>query len=157
MDHAKLQYFFFTAPSPWLKSVQTLRLEVFVHELNVPVELELDAFDAVAHHLILQKEAVTIGTLRIIIKNHTIAKIGRVAITPRLRHQGLGQWIMQAAISYCKNLGIHHICLNSQAYITEFYKKLGFSCEGEVFMDAGIVHQHMVLTNQPENEHSDEL
>ncbi len=56
-----------------------LRREVFVIEQNVPQEIELDADDLTATHMVAIADGEVVGTLRMIAKPEHL-KIGRVAV-----------------------------------------------------------------------------
>ncbi len=132
------------------EDVLSLRLSVFVDEMNVPVELEVDEFDEEAIHLRVQIDKKTVGTLRLVLVEEHVAesnvvKLGRVAVHPDWRRKGIGKQMMQLAINYCKALPCSRISLGSQTYITSFYESLGFATQGDVFDDAGIPHIAMYL------------
>ncbi|RLI62298.1 MAG: GNAT family N-acetyltransferase, partial [Candidatus Asgardarchaeum californiense] len=48
-------------------------------------------------------------------------------------------------VNYCKNKGYSEICLHSQTYIIDFYKKCGFKPRGKTFLEAGIKHIEMYM------------
>ncbi|MEE9352174.1 MAG: GNAT family N-acetyltransferase [Thiotrichaceae bacterium] len=131
------------------EDILSLRLSVFVDEMNVPVELEVDEFDEEAIHLRAQTGKKTVGTLRLVLMeeqaSHCYVKLGRVAVHPEWRRKGIGKQMMQLAINHCKELHCSKISLGSQTYITSFYESLGFATQGDVFDDAGIPHIAMYL------------
>ncbi len=144
-----IRYQFFTRPSPLWSDICALRLAVFVDELHVPVELEIDALDKTAIHWVAgvqhaNNQTQVIGTLRLLVKNNT-AKLGRVAVHAGYRRQGVGSQMIREAMQYAKQLAVSEIMLGAQTTITDFYETLGFKQRGEVFMDAGIVHIEMSL------------
>ena len=58
-----------------------IRNTVFVQEQQVPLDLEMDEFDAMALHFIARKNQEAIGTARVVFKDSgATAKIGRVAV-----------------------------------------------------------------------------
>jgi predicted GNAT family N-acyltransferase len=117
-----------------------VRTEVFVHEQNVPLELELDEYDAVATHFLMRDGTGTpIATARLVNK-YGKAKIGRVAVVQSVRGQGLGLLLMQAVLEEAKRQGFSEAILDSQTYAIPFYERLGFVAEGDEFDDAGIPH-----------------
>ncbi|MDO8891778.1 MAG: GNAT family N-acetyltransferase [Sulfurimicrobium sp.] len=139
---------FFRLPSPLWPAASALRYAVFVQEQQVPEELELDAEDANALHLLVRDAAGNaLGTLRILTRGKA-ANIGRVAVTAEARRQGIGSEMVRRALAYCRDLRLESVSLDSQTHITPFYEKLGFRATGEVFMDAGIPHLHMVHSFQ---------
>ncbi len=154
----ELSHQFFKQPSPLWEEVLSLRLSVFVEEMQVPVELEVDEFDKTAIHLCLEYKKKTIGTLRLVIldnpqnQNHSkqgskqrYANLGRVVVHSAYRRRGIGSHMMKLAIDYCKQGHCSKIILGSQIYITDFYQALGFMTQGEVFDDAGIPHISMYM------------
>ncbi|MEN6585425.1 MAG: GNAT family N-acetyltransferase [Sulfuricella sp.] len=144
-----LSFRFFLLPSPLWQPAIGLRYEVFVVEQKVPEELEIDALDDTAHHLLVQDgDQNCVGVMRIVIKGN-VGKIGRVAVAREYRRQGVGAEMMEKALAYCRSLKLASVSLDSQSYITAFYERLGFIREGDEFMDAGIPHVHMSLALAP--------
>ncbi len=117
-----------------------IRRDVFVREQNVPLELELDEYDATATHFLMRDADETpVATARLLDK-HGLAKIGRVAVLRTRRGQGLGLALMQAVLDEARRQGFREAALDSQTYAIPFYERLGFVAEGEEFDDAGIPH-----------------
>ncbi len=121
-----------------------LRFEVFVEEQNVPPEIELDKEDETAIHIIAEKDGITVGCARVIIDKNE-AHIGRLAVKKTYRGMGIGSDICRFIIDYCKSLGYTHIWLNSQLQAVDFYERLGFVKEGDIFIEAGIKHIKMTF------------
>jgi predicted GNAT family N-acyltransferase len=117
-----------------------LRIEVFVHEQNVPEEEERDELDPVARHFLAQQDGVPVGTLRLVGKSPDVTKITRVAVRRAARGQGIGVALMQAAEAAAAT-GI--LALDAQTHALRFYERLGYAPEGAEFMEAGIPHLHM--------------
>ena len=116
-----------------------IRTIVFVEEQEVPLELEMDEYDAVATHFLLRDGETPLATARLVDK-HGLAKIGRVAVLKEARGRGLGLLLMQAVIDEAKHRGFTESVLDAQAYAVPFYARLGYVAEGEEFDDAGIPH-----------------
>ena len=147
-----LNYRFFTLPSPLWSEVLALRMQVFVEEMGVPVELEVDTFDQQALHMggyPFADSQNPWGTLRILITGQK-AKLGRLAVHKDQRRKGIGSAMLQQAIRYCEQQNVKKISLAAQTYITDFYKQSGFQTTGNVFDDAGIPHIEMFrITGAP--------
>ncbi len=126
------------------KSVFDLRHEVFVEEQNVPHEIEIDAEDKHAIHIIAEKDGITIGCARLIISQNE-AHIGRLAVKKDQRGKGVGTAICRFIIDYCFSRGHTYIWLNSQYQAIDFYQKLGFVSCGDIFTEAGIEHVKMII------------
>lgn len=117
-----------------------VRKMVFVEEQAVPLELELDEYDATATHFLMRDDAGSpVATARLLDK-HGLAKIGRVAVRKEVRGRGLGLELMQAVLELAHKRGFTEAVLDSQTYAIPFYERLGFAAEGEEFDDAGIPH-----------------
>ena len=121
-----------------------LRHVVFVEEQGVPVELEIDEFDASdAHHFLGLIDGEPAATARICVFGD-IAKIQRVVVMKQFRGRNLGRQLMQHLMNYARGHKLApNIALDAQTYAVAFYESLGFKTTGEEFDDAGIAHIHM--------------
>ena len=122
-----------------------LRHEVFVVEQAVPAELERDDYDQTATHLVALRGDDVIGTLRIVISGER-AKIGRMAVRAAERRKGLGSRLMQRAAEAALQMGACEIVLHAQLAAKDFYRRLGYREEGDLFEEAGIRHVAMKKT-----------
>ena len=120
----------------------SIRHEVFVLGQGVPEELELDGLDAQCNHALATLNGAVVGTARLRTYHRGTAKVERVAVVEWARGHGLGAAIMTFLEA---GAGKEHdtIVLNAQKAVVEFYLKLGYTCEGPEFDEAGIVHQRM--------------
>ncbi|MDA7427819.1 GNAT family N-acetyltransferase [Primorskyibacter aestuariivivens] len=126
-----------------LDTCLALRFAVFVEEQGVPAEIERDAYDEVATHLLATREGTPLGTARIL-PNGEIGKIGRVCVLREARGQGLGAALIEAALAEMRKDGrFSKAVLGAQITAIPFYEKLGFAAYGEDFDDAGIPHRMM--------------
>ena len=119
-----------------------LRREVFVIEQQVPPELEHDADDMTATHVVGVMDGSVVAVARILFKPEH-AKIGRVAIARSHRGLKLGARLIEFAVEAAREKGQPRCYLESQADKVEFYARLGFVAFGDEFMDAGIAHLRM--------------
>ena len=122
----------------------TIRRKVFVEEQAVPEELELDAHDATAVHLLAVADGRPVGTARLLIDGDH-AKIGRVAVLAETRGTGAGAALMRAALDELRARGVREVALGSQTHAIGFYERLGFRAHGPEYDDAGIPHRDMTL------------
>ena len=122
---------------------QSLRIEVFVVEQGVPVELEWDEADEVSTHAVAyDEEGQPVATGRLLPDGH----IGRMAVRKSARGQGIGAQVLRALLEEAKRLGYRELVLHAQTHAVEFYARHGFDLRGEEFMEAGIPHRIMTLT-----------
>ncbi len=126
-----------------MELVREIRMEVFVREQGVPVELEMDELDNEAIHVLAYVDGIPAGCGRLLIKGDR-AKLGRVAVKKEMRRDGIGSGICKLLISIADESGAQMIYLGAQLTAVKFYKSLGFEEEGEVFVEAGIEHINMV-------------
>ncbi len=122
---------------------QALRIEVFVVEQGVPIELEWDEADEVSTHAVAYDEAgQTIATGRLLPDGH----IGRMAVRKSARGQGIGAMVLGELLAEAKRLGYRELVLHAQSHAVDFYTRHGFELRGEAFMEAGIPHRMMTLS-----------
>lgn len=118
-----------------------VRTEVFVHEQGIPIALEVDGRDDECLHCVAWVDGEPVATGRLL----PDGRIGRMAVLPAHRRQGLGGLILKALIDAAAKRGDHEVALAAQSYVTTFYSRHGFAAEGEPFDEAGIEHRRMRL------------
>ena len=122
------------------EQAEPIRIEVFVDEQQVPLEMEWDEFDVVSLHAIAWANDAAIGTARLLPDGH----IGRLAVLRPWRGQGAGRALMLAMIDAARHAGHRRVVIHAQCHAENFYSRLGFTPEGATFMEAGIPHVAMV-------------
>ncbi|MBS1156373.1 MAG: hypothetical protein H6R07_2297 [Proteobacteria bacterium] len=121
-------------------ALSSIRQTVFVEEQGVPAEIELDSADAGAtHFLIWDWQGRPAACARLLAEG----KVGRMAVLPQWRGQGLGERLLQAVMQEAKMRGWFELRAAAQASVTGFYAKAGFEPVGDPFEAAGIAHQMM--------------
>lgn len=120
-----------------------IRKTVFVDEQGVALEVELDAHDAGATHLLAEIDGRPVGTMRWRMTAPGRAKIERVAVLREARGNGAGAELIRAAMDQIRASGAGEAVLHAQSSATAFYLKLGFLPEGKPFLEEGIEHVHM--------------
>lgn len=120
-----------------------IRKEIFVNEQNVPIEEELDRYDAIATHFLLYLNNNPIGAGRCRKLNNAL-KAERICILQSFRKLGAGRHLMQYIEDYAIKENIHYLKLDSQTHAIGFYQSLNFRTVSEEFLDAGIPHVTMI-------------
>lgn len=132
-----------------IAAVFSVREEVFVVEQKVPIEEELDAYDAVAIHFAARLRTADSGqqrivaTARLIDKGEGVGKVGRVAVRAPYRGRGIGAELMRCVERHARSAAFHRLILEAQTTAIPFYERLGYTAEGDVFLDANIEHRLM--------------
>ena len=121
-------------------ALRGIRQSVFVEEQNIPIDLEFDAEDATAWHVLaLNSAGQAQGCARML----TNGLIGRVAVLADARGNGLGSQLLTALVDRAGEERLTRVFLHAQAEAEAFYKKLDFIPTGVRFMEAGIEHLTM--------------
>ena len=126
-----------------------LRVEVFVREQGVPLEMECDAADSGATHAVARNQlGQVLATGRLLAPTPGIGKIGRMAVKRVMRGSGLGRDMLDILSVASFNRGDKEIVLHAQRSAEGFYQRAGFVGRGDPFDEAGIPHIEMfkVLT-----------
>jgi predicted GNAT family N-acyltransferase len=122
-----------------------VRIEVFVQEQKIPEALEWDEADHEAVHAVAYNglgQAVATG--RLLKDAAGTIKVGRMAVKRVLRGSHLGHNILQALTDAAIKRGDGEIVLHAQRSAEGFYKRAGFTSQGEPFDEVNIAHIEMV-------------
>lgn len=128
-----------------LYEILKIRSSVFLMEQNC-LYLDLDDKDKFSHHLFeTDKLGNIIAYLRIVDKGINFASfsIGRVATVKDMRNKGIAKDMIEMAIKFIlKTESI--IEISAQAYLIDFYTKLGFKENGNIYKRDDIDHMNMI-------------
>lgn len=128
-----------------LSACVALRQQVFCQQQGVPIAREQDGLDAAARHVVAKIGDAVIGTARVRQVGAAV-KIERVAVRQDYRGQKIGRQIMEFILAQAgDHVAATYFSLSAQRDALAFYHALGFVAEGDVFMDAGIAHQNMIM------------
>ncbi|MET8949498.1 GNAT family N-acetyltransferase [Streptomyces sp. NPDC004393] len=130
-----------------------VRKEVFVREQGVPEDIEYDAYDADAVHVLaIRQDGVPLGTGRLLYGEAAAAKnggdpsvgsLGRLAVNREARGLGVGGALVRAIEDAARARGLTAVDLHAQTHALGFYERLGYTAYGPEFPDAGIPHRAM--------------
>ncbi len=119
-----------------------LRDVVFIQEQGVPEQRERDGLDIDCWHVLARDETgQPIGCGRLT----PTRKIGRMAVLPDWRGQGVGAALLRELLSRARTQGWPEVALDAQVSAIGFYERAGFVAHGEEFEDAGLAHRAMRL------------
>jgi predicted GNAT family N-acyltransferase len=130
-----------------------VRKEVFVVEQGVPQDVEYDAYDAGALHVLaVRDDGVPLGTGRLLYGEEAAARtggdpavgsLGRLAVKREARGLGVGAALVRAIEDAARARGLAAVDLHAQTHALGFYERLGYVAYGPEFPDAGIAHRSM--------------
>lgn len=122
--------------------LRIIRTAVFIHEQQIPEDLEWDEFDLVSMHVLaLNSDEQPIGTARLLPDGH----IGRMAVLKEWRGKGLGTAMLLRILEELRTRRMQKAILNAQTTAIKFYEKFGFQVSGKEFSEAEIPHVKMIL------------
>ena len=120
-----------------------IRRTVFIDEQGVPEAMEWDADDAGAVHLLaVNGQGEAIGCARLLPDGH----VGRMAVLPTWRGQGVGRALLAAVLEAAQERGHCMLRLSAQTHAAGFYERAGFVAVGDEYEEAGIPHVAMQKT-----------
>lgn len=127
---------------------RNIRKRVFIDEQAVPENEEWDEFDkdsSSVHMLARSVSGDAMAYLRIVYPEANKTKITRIAVLKEYRNQGVATALLHEALQLVLSRSFNDVYLHAQIDAIALYKKFGFEEEGVSFLEAGIVHQAMVL------------
>lgn len=119
-----------------------IRETVFLQEQGF--EKEYDENDNVAKTIVIYDGDDAVGTCRLYWDDEVgCHHVGRIAVPKHRRGEGLGALIVTEAERVIKELGGKEVFISGQIQVADFYKKLGYTQYGEVYMEEN--HPHVAL------------
>lgn len=115
--------------------ITDLRVEVFVKEQGIPMELEIENNENEYIHC-----CIYLGNKLIAYARAKDGHIGRVCVKKEYRHLGYGRKIVLYAEKQISSKEIH---IHAQVQAERFYLSLGYEPYGNPFMEDGIEHRNM--------------
>ncbi|MDR0965386.1 MAG: GNAT family N-acetyltransferase [Myxococcales bacterium] len=148
-------------PELWIEPVQgpgdlecafAIREIAFIEEQRVAPDIERDAADAHAFHVLAYAHGHAVGTGRLVqldappegTSGGRWGRIGRIAVMQSSRGKGLAHRILGALEAEAARRGIDTVLLHAQTWLRQFYERTGYEAVGESFEEAGLPHIRMV-------------
>ncbi|MFI6346913.1 GNAT family N-acetyltransferase [Streptomyces sp. NPDC050560] len=133
-----------------------VRKDVFVAEQGVPEDIEYDAHDhGAVHVLAVAADGTPLGTGRLLHGSAALAAtggapgtgaLGRLAVAGAARRRGVGAALVRGIEEAARGLGLTAVDLHAQTHALPFYERLGYTAYGPEFEDAGMPHRAMRRT-----------
>lgn len=125
----------------------SIRKKVFIDEQSCPIEIERDAYDKGAMHVVLYAQDKPVGCGRIVVKD-TCFKLGRIAVLKHARGKHYGDLILRLLLLKSFNMGAIKVRLGAQINAATFYQRFGFVAYGKNYIEANIEHVPMQVTKE---------
>jgi predicted GNAT family N-acyltransferase len=123
--------------------VVALRTAVFVEEQGIDPEIEQDAADATAVHVVSRDdEGRLVATGRLVVRDGA-ATIGRMATWTDRRGEGYGSAVLDELQRQAALRGFPFLELHAQVSARGFYERAGYAVVGEEYEEVGIAHVTM--------------
>jgi predicted GNAT family N-acyltransferase len=123
--------------------VAALRTRVFVEEQGVPAEVERDAHDATAVHVLARdREGRVVATGRLLVRDGR-GVVGRMAVEAASRGRGHGAAVLAELHRQAAALGLTEVELHAQLTARGFYERAGHTSVGDVYEEVGVAHVTM--------------
>ncbi len=125
-------------PGEDISEARALRREVFEAELGWTREMHEDAMDPYSYHLVLYfgDEAVAAG--RICYGGVGVARLDRICVKKRYRHQGIGDGLVKVLDYKASQLGMGQSRVETRSDLERFYTRIGFEKTGGSFEKYGM-------------------
>jgi predicted GNAT family N-acyltransferase len=128
-----------------IEAALELRYRVFCEEQGVTLAGDQDGRDPEALHIVAFDDGRLAGTCRLLFDDG-IARLGRMAVEPDLRGQGIGAALLAEAERESRRAGAQRIRLHAQTAARTLYERAGFEVRGAEFLEEGIAHVTMEKT-----------
>ena len=122
---AEVKIKFATTPEE-IAAVQKIRQKIFIDEQGIPPDLEFDALDESAFHVLCYHGNMLVGTGRLVILDSNSAVLSRIAILPEYRGHSYGSILVQELEALANQQGVRELALHPHKHLERFYEKLGF-------------------------------
>ena len=126
--------------------IAALRTRVFVGEQGVPPEIEQDAADEDAVHVVSRDDTGAVAATGRLLLRGSSAVIGRMAADAAVRGRGHGAAVLGELHRQAALRGVTVVELHAQVTARGFYERAGYTAVGEEYEEAGISHITMRRT-----------
>ena len=126
-----------------LKKVFALRKEVFVLEQQIFTNSDVDEHEELSIYLIAELPEGIVGTVRVYPEKNNHWTGSRLAVKKEFRGGITGALLVKEAVRLVKLKNCTRFTAKIQLQNVEFFKRLGWTPEGEIFDYRNIPHQMM--------------
>lgn len=134
-----------------IDEILDIRKKVFIEEQKLPeFMLQNDEDDEAIFALAFEESETTkipVGTARLLFLGDEF-KVGRLCVLKEYRGKGYADFLIRMLIDKAFQMGAKEVHVDSQLHAIGFYKKIGFTENGEIKTDNGFEEQPMVLIKE---------
>lgn len=127
----EIRYKYINYKSKEFRQVIDLRYYILFEPYKRIKKYEYDELDEISTHLVALDEEKVIGYSRMTNING-MGKITNVVVSSEYINRRIGFKMLEKHIDKAKEDNLSSLYLNSRLETVDFYKKVGFHCEGEV-------------------------
>lgn len=120
-----------------------LRAKVLREPLGLAPGTEVFPFEYESHHFVALDEDKVIGCV-LFHRRGDEGRLFQMAVYPEYQGKGVGKRLVEFLENEVKKMGVKKIFLHSRYAVKDFYEKLGYKCEGDIFIEVGIEHIKMI-------------
>jgi predicted GNAT family N-acyltransferase len=120
---------------------QAIRNQVFVIEQGIPLDLDLDGLDEQSYHALVTDNNSFVATARLTIVEDKNAVMARVAVLKEYRGSGIATKLINALLSYAREINIDSIEIHAHEYLRGYYENFGF----KYIKKAEVVGEHQLI------------
>ncbi|MFB2877208.1 GNAT family N-acetyltransferase [Floridanema aerugineum] len=113
--------------------------------LGMALGTEQDQYEGNSFQLVAVFGDRIIGSARLRKESENLGIISFVVVLPEFRNQGIGTKLIEKLIEKAQQENLHVVRLKSRITAIDFYKKIGFSEQGELFEFLTIPHITMEI------------
>ncbi|MBR2875952.1 MAG: GNAT family N-acetyltransferase [Clostridia bacterium] len=132
-----------------LEAALNIRRNVFINEMGVPENIELDEFDtpdSLCKHILVLYNKKAVGTARCNLISDKKLKIQRFCFLPEYRKSGLGKLLLEFIETTFSSEGYNYFFLEAKFSVQQFYEKCGYKTVSDIFIEANVPHIKMEKT-----------
>lgn len=128
------------------KELVLLREKVLRTPLGMSFTTEELALENNQHHFGIFDNENLIGGLILVNQGNRIAKMRQVCIDFEFQNKGIGQELVLFSENWAKQQSFTKMYCHARENALNFYKKLNYAIEGEMFLEVGLEHYKLTKT-----------
>lgn len=130
--------------NPLYEQARDLRNIVLLRPIGLP-DNGWEMKDPISWHFVAVKNNNVVGcvVLTPLDNENERAQLMQMAVAAEEQGKGIGKLLVEKLLNFARQEGLKEVMCHSRTYANEFYQKLGFMIYGDVFEEAGVLHNNM--------------